>query len=157
MGNTSSLIAGIPIPSYNPNWKCYQVQRVERSPYSIKFFVDRDIEYSDKYSKIVNCDSIKLYEEVHAGDFIQVNQGRTQFRDSSRKFIWDDNLEVIRIPLESREAVLAPEYAFFLQTGMMNYRRHAWWEGNTEIEVIRYETVEQGEVFTNQITTKYKW
>ncbi|KLL02051.1 MAG: hypothetical protein MRERC_5c080 [Mycoplasmataceae bacterium RC_NB112A] len=153
MGNNISNIANI----NTTNWKCYQVQRVERNSYSIKFFVDRDIGYSDKYSNIINCDSIKLYEEVRAGDFIQVNQGRTQFRSSSRKFTYNDNFEVIRIPLESREAILAPEHAFFLRTGMMNYRKHTWWEGSTEIEVIRYEKVEQGEIFAHQITTKYNY
>lgn len=170
MGNNTSSSS-----TSNPTWKHYQIQRVERSPYSIKFFLDRNVKYSNGYYDYVNCDNTYPYYDIHAGDCIEVNWYRSEDYSSSHEFNGDDNLRVIRFIQRLREyATVVPnrdnrelfrinrissiEDLFLLGAltgpGEFIIERKTEWRGNTKIEYIEKLTVIDSDELRYSIETR---
>ena len=170
MGNNTSSIS-----ISNPTWKHYQIQRVERSPNSIKFFLDRDVKYSNGYYDYVNCDNAYPYYDIHAGDCIEVNWYRSEDYNSWHEFTGSDNLSVIRFIQRLREyAVEVPngsgrelfrinrinsiESLFLLGAltgpGEFIIERKTEWRGNTKIEYIEKLTVFDSDELRYSIETR---
>jgi len=168
MGNTSSSTS-------NPTWIRYQIQRVEKSPCSIKFFLDRNVKYSSGYSDVVNCDNTYPYCDIHAGDRIEVNWYRSEDYSSSHEFTGDDNLRAIRFQQRLREyAVAVPnrgnrelfrinrinsiEGLFLLGAltgpGEFIIERKTEWRGNTKVEYIEKLTVVDSDELRYSIETR---
>ncbi len=147
------------------SWEWYQVHRIEKSSSSIKFFLDANVEYSNRYTDYIHCDRVYPYNTVRAGDCVQVNQGRTQFYYPSHEFTYDDNLEVIRIPEKERVRELAGgsvSPVFFYETPpssvqkIKHYVRRVERHGEIETEYILYEVEEQGWKYKHESSTSRK-
>lgn len=143
MGNTSST-------TNNPSWERYQIQRVEKSPYSIKFFLDSNVKYSNGYFNYVNCDNVYPYYNIRAGDRVEVNWYRSEDYNSSHEFVGGDNLRAIRFIqrlLEYADAVPnSSGRELFRINGTFVVERKTEQQGNLVVEYIERVRVVEGEI-----------
>ena len=142
MGNNQSNTITTP----NPCWRSYQIQRVERGSYSIKFFLDNIVKYYDKFDNIINCVNILPYCDIHAGDRIEVNWYMTEDYSSSHEFTDDDNLRIIRFQKALPNYDLVQNYYL---NGVFIVERKTERHGNIEVEYIKKVRLLDSEVISN--------
>lgn len=147
MGNNTSSTTS------NPSWERYQIQRVERSPYSIKFFLDSNVKYSNGYFNYVNCDNVYPYYDIEAGDLIEVNWYRSEDYNSSHEFTGSDNLRVIRFIQKLREYAYEVDdrsgrelYRISRASGTFIVERKTERQGNLMVEYIEKVRMADGEI-----------
>ena len=148
-------------PITNPCWIRYQIQRIESSPHSIKFFLDNSVKYSNGYSSYVYCTNSYPYYDIHAGDRIEANWYKTEDYNSSHEFNSEDNLRIIRFQQRLLEyASVVPNYNNrFRINGNFVIERRFEKQGDVEIEYIEDVRIRNGEVVANyetKIETRYR-